>query len=117
MRHIDRIDHVILNAGILEYPNVGSASLPARYVSQWRFSERLNCEQCARPQSGLRAEHTRSFDAFSRHLRTNTVGPIITVQKLLQTRIPIGTVTFMSSDSGSAGDFRVFEDGYDYVDF
>ena len=23
MRNIDRIDHVILNAGILQYPNVG----------------------------------------------------------------------------------------------
>lgn len=27
MRNLDRIDHVILNAGILEYPNVGRASL------------------------------------------------------------------------------------------
>ena len=23
MRNVDRIDHVILNAGILQYPNVG----------------------------------------------------------------------------------------------
>lgn len=26
MRNIDRIDHVILNAGILQYPNVGLVS-------------------------------------------------------------------------------------------
>ena len=55
---------------------------------------------------------TSSFEDFSKHLRTNAVGPIITAQKLLQTRIPIRSITFMSSDSGSATDFRVFEDGY-----
>ena len=55
---------------------------------------------------------TSSFEDFSKHLRTNAVGPIITAQKLLQTRIPIRSITFMSSDSGSATDFRAFEDGY-----
>ena len=53
-----------------------------------------------------------SFDDFEDHLRTNTIGPIITAQKLLQTNIPIGTMMFMSSDSGSMTDFRAFEDGY-----
>lgn len=53
-----------------------------------------------------------SFGLFQHHLNTNTVGPIITAQKLLQTRIPIGTIMFISSDSGSASDFRAFEDGY-----
>lgn len=53
-----------------------------------------------------------SFDNFSDHLRTNAVGPIITAQRLLQTGIPIGSIAFMSSDSGSATDFRDFEDGY-----
>ena len=52
-----------------------------------------------------------SFDNFSDHLRTNAVGPIITAQRLLQTGIPIGSIAFMSSDSGSATDFRGFEDG------
>ena len=34
MRNIDRIDHVILNAGILEYPSVGELpSLTCRFVS------------------------------------------------------------------------------------
>ena len=53
-----------------------------------------------------------SFDSFTNHMKTNAIGPIMTAQKLLQTRIPIGTMTFMSSDSGSATTFRAFEDGY-----
>ena len=53
-----------------------------------------------------------SFDEFAFHLHTNTIGPIITAQKLLQTNIPIGTITFMSSDSGSQGNFREMEDGF-----
>ncbi|KAG6991337.1 hypothetical protein G7Y79_00053g088200 [Physcia stellaris] len=73
------IDRVVLNAGILRYPN--------------------------------RATEV-SFDSFSDHLRTNAIGPIIVAQKLLRTGIPIGTLIFMSSDSGSAGDFRGFEDGF-----
>ena len=58
------------------------------------------------------AELISSFDNFSDHLRTNAVGPIITAQRLLHTGIPIGSIVFMSSDSGSATDFRAFEDGY-----
>lgn len=61
------------------------------------------------------AESPSSFDTFSDHLRTNAIGPIIVAQKLLQTGIPIGSLIFMSSDSGSAGDFRAFEDGYDCI--
>ncbi|KAE9967180.1 hypothetical protein EG328_008385 [Venturia inaequalis] len=49
---------------------------------------------------------------FAFHLHTNTIGPIITAQKLLQTNIPIGTIVFMSSDSGSATNFREDEDGF-----
>lgn len=45
-------------------------------------------------------------------MKTNAVGPIILAQKLVQTGIPIGTIVFMSSDSGSATEFRAFEDGY-----
>jgi NAD(P)-dependent dehydrogenase (short-subunit alcohol dehydrogenase family) len=52
-----------------------------------------------------------SFADFDYHLRTNTIGPIITAQKLLATQIPIRTIVFMSSDSGSATNFRDFEDG------
>lgn len=79
LRTVDRIDHLILNAGILQYPN--------------RATE-------------------LSFDNFSDHLRTNAVGPIITAQRLLHSGIPIGSIAFMSSDSGSATDFRDFEDGF-----
>lgn len=78
------------------------------------YSELLNCiasasiveneERLLRPIS--------SFDNFSDHLRTNAVGPIITAQKLLHTGIPIRSIAFMSSDSGSATNFRDFEDGY-----
>ena len=48
-------------------------------------------------------------------MRTNTIGPILVAQKLLQIPIPIGTIVFMSSDSGSATSFRAFEDGYRFV--
>ncbi|KAG9830786.1 NAD(P)-binding protein, partial [Aureobasidium melanogenum] len=53
-----------------------------------------------------------SFDEFAFHLHTNTIGPIITAQRLLQTMIPIGTIVFMSSDSGSAQRFLEMEDGF-----
>lgn len=46
------------------------------------------------------------------HLRINTVGPIITAQKLVRSRIPVGAVSFISSESGSATRFRAHEDGY-----
>ena len=42
---------------------------------------------------------------------TNAVGPILVAQKLLQTGVPVGVITFMSSDSASAAEFRAFEDG------
>jgi len=54
----------------------------------------------------------RSFDEFAFHLHTNTIGPIIVAQKLLQTNIPIGRIVFMSSDSGSQANFREMEDGF-----
>jgi hypothetical protein len=57
------------------------------------------------------AELGSSFNDFEYHLRTNTIGPIITAQKLLATEIPIRTIVFISSDSGSATSFRDFEDG------
>lgn len=53
-----------------------------------------------------------SFQDFAFHLHTNTIGPIITAQHILATGIPIGTIVFMSSDSGSAANFRDFEDGF-----
>lgn len=59
----------------------------------------------------------RSFDDFSDHMKTNAIGPIILAQKLIKTGIPIGTIIFMTSDSGSATEFRAFEDGYGNFDY
>lgn len=53
-----------------------------------------------------------SFTDFADHLKNNTIGPVIVAQNLIKTRIPIGTIIFMSSDSGSATEFRM-EDGYE----
>lgn len=75
-------------------------------------SEPLSCIPLDSQLSDHMLNRISSFEDFSKHLRTNAVGPIITAQKLLQTRIPIRSITFMSSDSGSATDFRAFEDGY-----
>lgn len=53
-----------------------------------------------------------SFDEFAPHLHTNTIGPTITAQKLLQTNIPVSTIIFKSSDSGSTGNFQEIEDEF-----
>ncbi|KAI6797227.1 NAD(P)-binding protein [Hortaea werneckii] len=73
------IDHVVINAGVLKYPN--------------RASE-------------------VSYEDFAFHLHSNTIGPIICAQKLISAGIGIGAITFISSDSGSAQQFRPFEDGF-----
>ena len=53
-----------------------------------------------------------SFEVFERHMRTNCIGPIITAQKLLNSQIKVGTIVFMSSDSGSTQNFLAHEDGF-----
>ncbi|KAK1815321.1 hypothetical protein LTR12_010291 [Friedmanniomyces endolithicus] len=53
-----------------------------------------------------------SYDDFAYHLHTNTIGPILVAQKLLKAGIPIGTIVFISSDSGSVSAFREHEDGF-----
>ena len=55
-----------------------------------------------------------AFLDFALHLSTNTIGPIIIAQKLLRCAptITIKNVVFISSDSGSATNFRDFEDGF-----
>lgn len=73
---------------------------------------RVKCMQEEHSSEANGSCHHRSFASFEKHLRTNTVGPIIVAQKLLQTHISLGTILFMSSDSGSAANFRPFEDGY-----
>ncbi|KAK4690681.1 hypothetical protein P7C71_g6164, partial [Lecanoromycetidae sp. Uapishka_2] len=97
-KNIHRIDSLVICAGILEYPNRANDL----YVYPVFFVEFWLC--VLSPFS--------SFEAYSKHLTTNAVGPIITAQKLIKTRIPIGTITFMSSDSGSMTNFREFEDGF-----
>ncbi|EED16353.1 3-oxoacyl-[acyl-carrier-protein] reductase, putative [Talaromyces stipitatus ATCC 10500] len=78
-----KIDYAVINAGILKYPNVRHKSLPL------------------------------TFERFATHLHTNTIGPIIVAQKLLQlANVTIGTIAFMSSDSGSTTRFLAFEDGF-----
>lgn len=62
------------------------------------------------PNLGLRL--LSSFEDFNNHLKTNAIGPIIIAQRFLKLGISIGTIVFMSSDSGSATEFRAFEDGY-----
>ena len=120
-----KIDYVVLNAGVLRYPNVGYNHYSHGLADFGR--ERLSCTfgqlpdtlLCAMCSSTymqhrcMKADRRRSsFDEFAFHLHTNTIGPIITAQKLLQTNIPIGTIVFMSSDSGSQGNFREMEDGF-----
>lgn len=56
----------------------------------------------------------RTYTQFSHHLTTNTIGPLLTASAILNLSppIPVHTLVFMSSDSGSAARFRSFEDGF-----
>lgn len=116
-KDIQRIDNLVLNAGILEYPNVSRNSLPLRIlIDQASSVTQRATELYESPIIVVDYKHcvlkpVSSFDAYSKHLSTNAIGPIIAAQRLLKTRIPIGTITFMSSDSGSMINFRAFEDG------
>ncbi|KAF7189726.1 putative oxidoreductase [Pseudocercospora fuligena] len=76
---VQRIDSLVLNAGVLKYPN--------------RATE-------------------ISYADFAFHLHTNTIGPIICAQRILQSSIAVGTVAFISSHSGSTQAFRPEEDGF-----
>lgn len=64
------------------------------------------------PHAVLALRIRRSFEDFNDHMKANAIGPIIVAQKLMKTGIAIGTMVFMSSDSGSTTEFRAFEDGY-----
>ena len=57
---------------------------------------------------------SRSFGEFALHLHTNTIGPIIIAQKLLNISgvAPPSKIIFISSDSGSTALFRDYEDGF-----
>ncbi|KAI0140505.1 NAD(P)-binding protein [Xylariaceae sp. FL1272] len=55
-----------------------------------------------------------SFSDFALHLHTNTIGPIICAQKLVNLSIdsPPTKIVFISSNSGSTTEFLDFEDGF-----
>lgn len=104
------IDVVVLNAGVLDYPNRISE------LSASLFSPLI-----------IILILYRSFQKFQYHLNTNAIGPLITASSLLalstpsQTQIAtsgsskgvnIKTLVFISSDSGSAARFRAHEDGF-----
>ena len=57
---------------------------------------------------------SRSFSSLLTHLTTNTIGPITIASRLLQELSPsrIRKTIFISSDSGSQGQFRDHEDGF-----
>ncbi|KAI0968082.1 NAD(P)-binding protein [Xylaria arbuscula] len=76
-----KLGNVVLNAGVLKYPN--------------------------------RATEV-SFADFALHLYTNTIGPIICAQKLLNLSFdsPPPKIVFISLDSGSTTRFLDFEDGF-----
>lgn len=116
-----KIDYVVLNAGVLRYPNVRhlSSPLPSILLTLTEIDRIVRLPSTIHLL--LTSQHyvqfgrlmlTSSFDEFAFHLHTNAIGPIITAQKLLQTNIPIGLICFMSSDSGSQGNFREMEDGF-----
>lgn len=85
------------------------------FVAQLALVPNLKIDYCVINAGVLRYPNRAtemSFTDFAFHLHTNTIGPIICAQRLLQTMIPIGTICFMSSDSGSAQAFREMEDGF-----
>lgn len=45
-------------------------------------------------------------------MQTNCIGPVICAQRVLKAPISVGTIVFISSDSGSAQAFRPEEDGF-----
>jgi NAD(P)-dependent dehydrogenase (short-subunit alcohol dehydrogenase family) len=126
-----KIDYVVLNAGVLRYPNVIYPTAMHNQTPTLTLTEShravrpplpspnlpsfgLDHASCVpQPQlSFLLTTWRSSFDEFAFHLHTNTIGPIIAANRLLATNIPIGTIVFMSSDSGSQGNFREMEDGF-----
>lgn len=76
---VQRIDYLVLNAGVLKYPN--------------RATE-------------------LSYHEFALHMQTNCIGPILCAQRVLKAPVSVGTIVFISSDSGSAQAFRPEEDGF-----
>ena len=66
------------------------------------------------PFRGTDTEDYSTFAKFALLLHTNTIGPIMSAQKLLDLSpgSPPSKVIFISSDSGSTMAFRAHEDGF-----
>jgi NAD(P)-dependent dehydrogenase (short-subunit alcohol dehydrogenase family) len=111
MRDVRRIDYVVLNAGILRYPNVSTMRIQPddQYPNKIESNRDVLTSRALCVVLALNLPS--SFADFADHLKTNAIGPTIVAQNLIKTRIPIGSIVFMSSDSGSATEFRI-EDGY-----
>lgn len=109
------IDYLVLNAGILKYPNVRGPlnHLPEAYADKDLQKATEICTLLALPPICPPLLTRPAFLDFALHLSTNTIGPIIIAQKLLKFSPPvIKNIVFISSDSGSATKFRDFEDGF-----
>lgn len=105
------LHRVVLNAGILKYPNVRAKA--ALTTSSDYCREPPKRREPPFPASAYTQNHCSSFHNIEDHMKTNAIGPIIVAQRLLLTDVDIKSLIFMSSDSGSTSDFRDFEDGYD----
>jgi NAD(P)-dependent dehydrogenase (short-subunit alcohol dehydrogenase family) len=69
----------------------------------------------SKPNPALTIPLHRTYAQFAHHITTNTIGPLLVAAAILKhhsPQIPISTLVFMSSDSGSAAKFRAFEDGF-----
>lgn len=56
-----------------------------------------------------------TFATFTHHLYTNTIGPVVLASQLLShhpAHLHLSSLTFISSDSGSATKFLSYEDGF-----
>ena len=96
-----RPTHIVLNAGVLKYPN--------RATEMYVLG--LGKGEVEREKTNV-AVH-RSYSDFALHLHTNTIGPVVCAQRLIKA-VPdsLSKVIFISSDSGSTALFRSHEDGF-----
>lgn len=113
----ERINHVVINAGVLQYPSVSVLPFPLDLKRLTISSAQQKCKYFPRPSALLGqlsplTPAKRSFDRFDHHLQNNAIGPILTARHLMASPLEIDTLTFVSSDSGSTQAFRDFEDGF-----
>ena len=112
-----RIENIVLNAGVLKYPNVGVVPFLCKAGKLTHFTESYRNVRGDSHMPMLRSlteSFDRSFSDFALHLHTNTIGPVLVAQKLLKisSAAPPSRLIFISSDSGSTTLFRNHEDGF-----